>query len=139
MPRRSSAALGMGMLNVSGRPTPIGVPDDLPASLKGIVADLIASQAPQHFREGDDYLLELYAQAIVASREAFAHLEEEGFVVDGKANPWVIILEKAHRSSVALAAKLRLAPQQRMDCEKAAREQRFPSHGLGPRMPGDAT
>ena len=123
MPRRSSAALEMGMLNVSGRPTPIRVPDDLPPSLKGIVADLIASQAPQHFRDGDDYLLELYAQAIVAGREAYQKLEEEGYVVNGKANPWLIVQEKAHRSAVALAAKLRLAPQQRMDCEKAAREQ----------------
>jgi hypothetical protein len=128
MPRKSSAAIALGNLNVSGRPTPIGVPASLPASLKGIVADLIASQAPQHFRDGDDYLLEQYAQSIIAAREAFAHLEREGFVVNGKANAWAIILEKAHRSSVALAGRLRLAPQQRMDQEKAARE-RSPNFG----------
>ena len=122
MPRKSAAAIDLGRLNIGNNPTPIGVRTNLPASLKEIVDDLITSQAPQHFREGDDYLLEMYAQAIVAGRKAFAKLEKEGYTINGKTNPWVIILEKAHRSSVALAGRLRLAPQQRMDQEKAARE-----------------
>jgi phage terminase small subunit len=122
MPRKSAAAFELGKLNVQGRPSHIGIPSNLPKSLKEIVTDIISSHAPEHFRQTDDYLLEMYAQAIVGGREAFDHLETEGFVVNKKANPWLIVQEKCHRAEVALAGRLRLAPQQRMDCEKAARE-----------------
>ena len=33
----------------------------------------------------------------------------------GRANPWLVMFEKAHRSSVALSMRLRLSPQSRLD------------------------
>ena len=66
-----------------------------------------------HFQPGDGALIEQYAQAILLSRQAYARLEAEGPVIDGRPSPWVTVLEKAHRSTVALSARLRLAPQAR--------------------------
>jgi phage terminase small subunit len=112
MPRKSVEALTT-FPRVDGRVSHLETPADLPASLRPIVDDLVASQRPEHFRPGDEHLLEQYAQAITVGRKAFAKLEKEGYVVGGKANPWIIILEKAHRSVVALSGRLRLAPQMR--------------------------
>jgi hypothetical protein len=43
-------------------------------------------------------------------------------VIDGnKTSAWVAVLEKAHRSSVALSARLRLSPQSRADARSAGR------------------
>ena len=75
-----------------------------------------------HFQAGDGALLEQYAQAILLARQAYAHLDAEGPVIDGRASPWVVVLEKAHRSTVALSARLRLAPQARADARSAGRK-----------------
>ncbi len=89
-----------------------------------------------HFREVDAHLVEQYAQAIAlarrASNEQYAQaialarrasseLAAREPVIEGRASPWVVVLEKAHRSSVALAARLRLAPQSRADSRSAGR------------------
>jgi hypothetical protein len=124
--RKSAAAIEMENLNVEVPTLPIS-PGDVPPSLKAIVDDLIESQPADHFRSGDGPLLQMYAEVIIGAREAFSHLEKEGRVVNGKVSGWVTVQEKAHRSAVALAAKLRLCPQQRMDSKQAAR-----AHDRGP-------
>jgi phage terminase small subunit len=85
--------------------------------------DLVASVPAEHFRPADGHLVEQYAQAIVLARRAYAELEASGSVVNGRASPWIVVLEKAHRSSVALAARLRLSPQHRTDPKSAGRNQ----------------
>jgi phage terminase small subunit len=78
---------------------------------------ILASQASSHWRSGDEFLVEQYAQSILAAREAYAHLETEGYVLaNGRSNPWLVPWEKATRASVALAARLRLSPQQETRC-----------------------
>jgi hypothetical protein len=124
--RKSSAAIEMGLLNIQDQTLPIS-PGDVPEPLKQIVDGLIASQPADHFRDGDEPLLVMYSMEILASLEAFGHLQSEGRIVNGKVNNWAIIQEKSHRSAVALAAKLRLCPQQRMDGKQAARD-----HARGP-------
>ena len=42
-------------------------------------------------------------------------------VIDGKTNPWLVVQEKAQRAMVALSARLRLAPQSRMESKVAVR------------------
>jgi hypothetical protein len=81
----------------------------------------VRSVRPEHFRDGDADLLEQYAQSIALARQAYAEIERDGPVVDGRPSPWLVVLEKAHRSSAALAARLRLAPQMRTDPKVAGR------------------
>jgi hypothetical protein len=45
--------------------------------------------------------------------------------VGGKANPWIVVQEKAQRAMVALSARLRLSPQTRFDRLVAATTSRY--------------
>ena len=90
--------------------------------MRRIFLELVSSVAADHFQPGDAPLLEQYAQAILLARQAYDKLSTEGPVIDGKASPWLVVLEKAHRSAVALSARLRLAPQARADARSAARK-----------------
>jgi hypothetical protein len=46
-----------------------------------------------------------------------------------RTNPWLVVWEKAVRGSVALAARLRLSPQQRHDGKHTARERHYDQYG----------
>ena len=92
----------------------------LPPEVKLIWADLVGAMSPDHFRPSDAPLIEQYAQSIALARVAYAHLNGEGPVLNGRANPWLIVLEKAHRSSVALSMRLRLSPQSRLQAKTVA-------------------
>lgn len=120
MPRRSSAALTTVQIQPIGqavlRPRE-GMPDDV----RAVFRDLVASVPASHFRASDADLVEQFAQSIALARQAYAELDANGPVVGGKASPWVVVLEKAHRSSVALSARLRLAPQSRTEAKSAGR------------------
>jgi phage terminase small subunit len=70
---------------------------------------------PDHFSEVDVPLLEQYAVAADLARQAQHHIDENGAVIAGKANSWLVIQEKSVRSLVALSARLRLCPQSRFD------------------------
>jgi hypothetical protein len=125
MARRSAASFTV-VPNVDGRPNRLSPRDDAPASVKEIFNDLVASVPPEHFRRGDADLLEQFAQAIALSRRAYAELEKTGPVINSRASPWLIVLEKAHRSSTALAARLRLAPQMRIGPKTVGRQPNEP-------------
>jgi phage terminase small subunit len=105
-----------------GKPSVLRPRDDCPPSVRRIFLELVSSVAADHFQPGDAPLLEQYAQAILLARQAYDKLATEGPVIDGKASPWLVVLEKAHRSAVALSARLRLAPQARADARSAARK-----------------
>jgi phage terminase small subunit len=132
LPRKSSAELTQFPRVDVTRPTYLKTPPDLPATLRNIVADLIASQKPGHFRRGDEALLEQFAQAIVLGRQAYERIEAEGPVIDGRSSPWLVVLEKAHRSVVALSGRLRLAPQMRASSRTAGRSQPTGYYGAVP-------
>jgi hypothetical protein len=103
--------------------SPVEPARNSPEKVSKLSAELLASQPDDHWRSGDEFLVEQYAQSILAGREAFEHLQSEGYVLEsGKANSWIIIWEKSTRASVQLAARLRLSPQQRHDAKAAARE-----------------
>src|SRR5262245_61019611 len=119
MPRKSSASLSV----VAPEP-PLNLPrpsSDAPANVAEIFAELLANAPREHFRSGDAALIEAYAQAISLSRQAWSELSTNGPVIDGRPSAWITVLEKAHRSLVALAARLRLAPQSRADSRSTAR------------------
>ena len=125
MPRKSAAALAV--LRVDGKPSRLvpreGVTKEVGAIFKEIVAQVSAS----HFKPTDAALIEQYAQAIALGRRSYAALDDEGPVVSGRANPWIVVLEKAHRSAVALSARLRLSPQHRTDPKTVGRAKHYPS------------
>jgi hypothetical protein len=58
-------------------------------------------------------LVAAYARAIVADAHAARQLQEQGAVVNGKPNPWLVPKEKASREMIALSLRLRLSPQGR--------------------------
>ena len=55
-----------------------------------------------------------YARAIVLDAHAAQVLREEGYIINGKANPWTVVKEKAHREMISLSLRLRLSPQGRV-------------------------
>jgi hypothetical protein len=113
--RRSAAALSV-LPNVSGEPDRIEPRAGAPKDVARIWNELVGSVPAGHFRSGDAPLIEAYAQAIALSRQAYAELSTSGPVdSDGRISPWLGVLEKAHKSSVSLSARLRLSPQHRLD------------------------
>jgi phage terminase small subunit len=133
MPRKSLEARSTP--RVDGRPDPIEPREGLSPEIDEIFRAIVAAVPVEHFRPADGHLVEQYSQAILLARRAYAELEQSGPIrEDGKRSPWVDVLEKAHRSSVALAAKLRLAPQQRTDPKTTGREKGpSPNFPWGPR------
>jgi hypothetical protein len=125
MPRRSAASLAV-ITPAPRRPrlAPSGAaPDDVAA----LFAEIVRSVPADHFQPSDSHLIEQYAQAIVLARRASSELSARGPVIEGRASPWLVVQEKAHRSSVALAARLRLAPQSRADSRSVGRKANGPS------------
>jgi hypothetical protein len=123
MPRKSIAALTL-LPAVDGRPARLRPRAEASATVRRIFSDLVASVPVEHFRPGDADLIEQLSQSIALARQAYAELEANGPVIDGRASPWNVVLEKAHRSSVALAARLRLCPQARTDPKTVGRQNR---------------
>jgi len=119
MPRRSVASLALA------RPEPAALlprpSKEAPADIRRLFTAILAEVPRDHFKAVDGHLLEQYCQSTLLARQSYAELAKTGPVVDGKASPWVAILEKAHRSSAVLAGKLRLAPAARMSSRTAGR------------------
>jgi phage terminase small subunit len=67
----------------------------------------------RHFLPSDLPLVAAYARAIVADEDAAKMLREQGQVVKGKPNPWLVVKEKAHKEMISLSLRLRLSPQGR--------------------------
>src|SRR5262245_49879704 len=126
MPRRSASSLAV-VAPATPRTTAPRVREGASPEVAQVFRELVASAPADHFQSGDGALLEQYAQAILLARQAYAQIEAEGPVVAGRASPWVTVLEKSHRSTVALSARLRLAPQARADARSAGRKASGPS------------
>ena len=123
MPRKSAAALAV-LPSPDRRSSRLRPRDDAPATVRQIFFNLVRSVPAEHFCPGDADLVEQLAQAVALARHAYTELEREGPVIDGKVSPWNVVLEKAHRSSVALSARLRLCPQGRSDPKTVGRKLR---------------
>ena len=104
--------------NISGRAR-IKPPAHLTQPARTVFEAVVATVAIDHFTETDLPLLSEYATAAATAQKAAAKLDAEGHVVGGRANPWLIVQEKAQRALVALSARLRVCPQSRFDRLKA--------------------
>jgi phage terminase small subunit len=90
-------------------------PAGLSAEEERLFQQLLASVDGDHLAASDLPLLVSYVQAIAQHDRAVAAIRREGDVVNGKANPWIVVLEKAQRAMVALSMRLRLSPQARRE------------------------
>lgn len=90
-------------------------PPALSEPAQRVFEHVVGAVDPGHFSEVDLPLLEAYATSAAMATLSAQMLEQEGAVVDGKANAWLTVQEKAQRSLVALSARLRICPQSRFD------------------------
>jgi hypothetical protein len=111
---RRSAAADAGIPRVDGRPERLRPPASLSEKEAARFDALIAACDAEHFRPSDMPLLTRFCEADVLGDLAALRLRQEGAVVDGKANAWLIVLEKSQRAIVALSLRLRLSPQSRL-------------------------
>lgn len=118
MPRASSASLETVIARIA--PKRISPPENLSAGAADIFRAVVGSVDPEHFRPCDLPLMVEYARAADLANTAAAGLDAEGAIVNGRANPYLIVQEKATRALTALSARLRICPQSRFDREKAS-------------------
>jgi phage terminase small subunit len=122
MPRKSIAAQSMANLAVDGRPERLKPPAGLSPRERALFNHIVNSLPPEHFRPSDMTLVARFVESAALAEKAAVELRK-GAVIDGKASPWLVVQEKCIRAVTALAARLRLSPQSRLDQRSAAREQ----------------
>src|SRR5262249_19131437 len=89
-------------------------PDSLGEPERRAFADLVLSCPVAQFQAADLPLLCRWAELTVMAETAAGELTAGGMVTrDGKISPWFAIHERATKGLVALALRLRLAPQSR--------------------------
>lgn len=110
MPRKSASSLKV--IPITGRSNRLRPPTNLPAAERDLFVQLVASNAPSHFRTSDMPLLVQYVTASVLNDQAAAELRA-GAVVGGRPSPWLAIFEKTNRAMLGLSMRLRLSPQAR--------------------------
>lgn len=109
--------------SITGR-SRIKPPPHLSKQARGVFDSLVAAVGLDHFTAADIPLLSEYATAAATAQTAAERLDAEGHVVAGRANPWIVVQEKAQRALVALSARLRVCPQSRFDRLKAGTSSR---------------
>jgi hypothetical protein len=112
--RKSGAAIAIAQ--VDGAPPRLKPPPSLSPAERIVFIDLVEAVDPKHFRPSDLPLLCAYVHAVVLEASAAKKLAKG----DSRA---LATWEKASRAMVALAAKLRLCPQSRLDPKTVARQQ----------------
>jgi len=110
MPRKSAAELNV--VAIEGRANRLRPPTTLPQPERDLFAQLVAANAPTHFKVSDVPLLVQYVTAAVLADRAAENLRGEP-VVGGRPSPWLAVFEKTNRAMVALSMRLRLSPQAR--------------------------
>jgi len=121
MPRKSTAALSVVATDsVSGKRR-LAPPAGLSEPARLVFLEVVASNGPEHFTRADTPLLLAYCTACSMERQASDALERDGPIVGGRASPWLVVQEKQVRAMTALALRLRLAPQSRLDSRAAGR------------------
>jgi phage terminase small subunit len=125
MPRKSAASMEVAP-NVSGEPERLRPPAGLSRAARVVFTELVNAVDGKHFSRADMPLLIEYCTACAMARTAAKHLEADGPVVDGRVNQWLVVQEKQIRAMTALAMRLRLSPQSRIDARAAGRSSQRP-------------
>ena len=97
-------------------------PDGLSDAAKAAFLDLVTTCPADQFQPSDMPLLCRWAELSVMCEAASVELQASGMLgADGKPSPWFVIYQQATKSLSALALRLRIGPQSRM--QKAPRRQ----------------
>lgn len=119
MPRYSAAEAATAAFRTKTTTRLVCRPE-APQAVQEAFQRIVGSVDPTHFAASDAPLVERYAEAIVMADLAAEALAKNGPVTpEGKASAWITVQEKAHRSCIALAQKLRLAPHSRISKDRA--------------------
>jgi phage terminase small subunit len=97
-------------------------PPALPGAERKIFLDLVNGCDPEHFRSADVFLLVRYVEAIALAERAAKEIRK-GAVRRGRTSPWLAVQREAVKAMVALAIRLRLSPQSRIDAKTLGRQQ----------------
>jgi phage terminase small subunit len=120
VPRKSSAAVAFSA-TTSARLQP---PSDLAEPEKTLFVDLVLACRADHFQPSDTPLLAAYCRAVVLEQTASGELAASGFITaEGKASPWLAVLQQATRAMTTLSRMLRLNPAGRQSTPSSESEQ----------------
>lgn len=104
MAKRGRKSIDAMMIpNVQGAPSRITAPSTLRPNEKKLFNEIVRACAPNHFRVSDTYMLSSFVTATLLSRSTANKPKQ------------FAIFEKSTRLQAALATKLRLTPQTRLD------------------------
>jgi phage terminase small subunit len=118
--RKSVAELSV--ISVDGSPDRLQPPGHLSADERQRFADIVATCDPRHFRPSDTTLLCRFVEADVLAQRAAKELRKHP-VIKGRPSPWLTVQEKNVRALTALAIRLRLSPQSRIDAKVMGRHE----------------
>jgi phage terminase small subunit len=118
--RKSIAELSV--ITVDGSPDPLQPPDHLSANERQRFTNIVASCDARHFRPSDTTLLCRFVEADALAERAAKELRKHP-VIKGKPSPWLTVQEKNVRALTALAIRLRLSPQSRIDAKAMGRRE----------------
>jgi phage terminase small subunit len=111
--RKPGAALAV-IPRVDGTPERLKPPDSLTSAEQEAFINVVSGTVRGHFAASDMPLLAAYARAITLDAHAAQMLREQGYVLNGKPNPWLVVKQTAHREMINLSLRLRLSPQGRV-------------------------
>jgi phage terminase small subunit len=92
-----------------------------------VFVNIIATNAPSHFRPSDLPLLSRFCEACVMAEQAAREIRQSGLVVAGRLSPYAAAHEKATKTMSMLALRLRLSPQARAPHTKTQRGEAVPN------------
>src|SRR4029450_3460725 len=127
--RGRKSAEASAVVSVNGKRPRLEPPASLSEAERSVVVGLVTACDPDHFRASDLPFLVRYTESIVLADQAALELRR-GAVVKGKSSPWLAVQREAIKGMGALAMRLRLSPQSRMDPKTLGRKQ--PRQGPAP-------
>ena len=120
--RGRKSAANLEVITVDGSPDQLQPPDHLSADERQRFTEIIANCDARHFRPSDTTLLCRFVEADALAERAAKELRKHP-VVKGRPSPWLAVQEKSVRALTALAIRLRLSPQGRIDAKAMGRRE----------------
>jgi len=125
MPRKSAADLSL--IRPASGVNRLQPPVTLTGPARTVFVDIVANNAPNHFRESDKAMLQAYCNVICQLEQCRKELQKAVVTAEGKISPWVGVQERAIKSMVALSMRLRLSPQSRAPNNSGSKKTLAPS------------
>jgi hypothetical protein len=109
--RGRTSVASLTALSVTGDPPRLTPPKSLSTEEAELFNEIVNACSPRHFVQSDIWLVASYARATAMAQRAFASDDKEALAA------W----ERAVRTQMALAGRLRLSPNSRIDPKTVGR------------------